>query len=128
MPVTENETTEKRSFSENYHVTGKGKTKISSTKNLLIRSLWNFFSYKRKCIERLARSASDKHYVLDLGSGNGAYSCWYLGKKPRSKLIAVDWSFAALKNFTRPKEGLLLRICADVHSLPLKPEIFPNPS
>jgi len=124
MPVTENETSEKRSFSESYHVTGKGKTRVSSTKNPLIRLLWNFYSYKRKGVDTLAGSATGNNYVLDLGSGNGAYSHWYLGKKPRSKLIAVDWSFAALKNFTGPKNGLSLRICADVLYLPFKPEIF----
>ncbi len=118
------ESTSNRVFSENHHRTGEWATKISSTRNPFVRALWNFYSYKRSGINTLASQSSDSELVLDLGSGNGVYSHWFIGRKPNCMLIDVDWSFEALKKIILPKKGLIKRVCADIHYLPFKPEIF----
>ncbi len=116
-------TLQKRLFSEKYYNAGKGKTRVSSTGNPLIRSLWNFCSYKRKGIDSLTLSQKQP-FVLDLGSGSGAYSNWFLGKNPQATIIAVDWSFSALRHFAKSPKGTICRVCADAHFLPFKPETF----
>jgi ubiquinone/menaquinone biosynthesis C-methylase UbiE len=125
MPGSPEETSNKRTLSEKYHQSGKWQTKISSTRSPLIRFLWNYCSYKRKGVNILASRHVKPGFALDLGAGNGAYSHWFLGKCPISKIIALDWSFTALKNIINPRQkGKIFKICADLHYLPFKQEIF----
>ncbi len=115
---------QQRVFSENSHHMGKWQTKTSSTQNPLLRYIWNFCSFKRKGIDTLAAQYKNSQFILDLGAGNGAYSHWFLGRRPDAKLIAVDWSFAAAQKIVKPEKGSICRVCADIHYLPFKPESF----
>ncbi len=124
MPSETQKAQKRRAFSENHHKTGKWQTKTSSIKNPLVRSTWNYCSYKRSGVNKLASQSKNSHLILDLGAGNGAYSHWFLGESPNSKVVAVDWSFTALKGITNPKKSVIQRVCADIHYLPFKPEIF----
>ena len=114
----------RRAFSEKHHTAGKWNSKISSTKNPLVRTTWNYCSYKRSGVNKLASRSINSPLILDLGAGNGVYSHWFLGKTPDSKVVAVDWSYTALKGITNPKKSVIKRVCADIHYLPFKPEIF----
>jgi len=125
MSGTSEENVNKRALSENYHQSGKWQTRVSSSRNPLVRSLWNYCSYKRRGIDMLASRHVKPGFALDVGAGNGAYSHWFLGKCPNTKLIALDWSFTALQNITDPRQkGKIFKICADIHYLPFKPGIF----
>lgn len=124
MQYAESDAAQKRSFSERYHKAGRGKTNISLTTNPLIRMPWNYCSYKREGVDRLAALTTHAQYTLDVGAGNGAYSYWYLGRKKLSPCIAVDWSFAALRKVGKPGHKNLLPVCADVHYLPFKSGTF----
>ncbi len=124
MSSAQNENSENLAFSEDYHKANKWKTKISATRNPLLRALWNFCSFKRGGVNILASQLKNSQLVLDLGCGNGAYSCWFLGNKPRSRIIATDWSFTALQSITDLKKGPVQKVCADIHNLPFKPEMF----
>lgn len=110
-----------KAFSEKQHRNDTWETKISSSRNLFIRALWNFSSLKRHGIDVLASYCPQTPVVADLGCGNGAYALWFLGKRPSATMIAVDWSFQALRKITHSQ---LLRVCADIHCLPFKPEMI----
>lgn len=124
MPSVQSKNSEKRIFSEDYHKAHKWKTTISATKNPLKRAFWNFCSFKRSCVDILASHYKNSQLVLDLGCGNSAYSHWFLGKKPHSRIVATDWSFTALQRITGPEKGNIYSVCADIHNLPFKQEVF----
>lgn len=115
---------EKRYFSEFQHKTGNWNTKIALKNNKAFRFLWNFLSFKRNGVDRLRRMSRNKKLVLELGSGNGAYSHWYLTKKSNDCVIAVDWSFFALKQMTLSPHYSIHKVCADIHHLPFKSNSF----
>ncbi|MDD5675389.1 MAG: class I SAM-dependent methyltransferase [Chitinivibrionales bacterium] len=113
-----------RNFSNQKHATGHWKTKSLYTRNLLVRAFANFISLKREGVDWLATTIpaeNNKAIILDLGSGNGAYSHWFLGRH-EAVCIACDWSFGALKSLPIPRRGKIIRIVADIHSLPFKQE------
>jgi len=124
MCSAQHENSENRAFSEDYHRANRWKTKISTTGNPLLRALWNYCSFKRKGVDTLASQGKNAQLVLDLGSGNGAYSYWFSGKNHQTRIIAADWSFTALQTITDFKKDNIQRVCADIHNLPFKPEMF----
>lgn len=124
MSAAPNNTLQKRNQSEDLHVSGRWQTTISSTGNPFIRLLWNFLSYKRKGISYLAAQATNAKHVLDLGAGNGAYSQWFLGRKSPVTITAVDWSFTGLQKIITSPKGSCNRVCADIHNLPFKSQVF----
>jgi len=124
MPNSPISASEKRSFSELSHTHGKWDTRISVTANPVVRAVWNFCSFKRSGVHSLASRHFTAGYILDLGCGSGAYSHWFLGRKPGSRIIAVDWSVTALKKIPGTKRGVIIKVCADVQCLPFKPQIF----
>ncbi len=124
MPRSSKDGWDKRDFSEALHRKGKWQTKISLTRFTPIRALWNYCSYKRSGVDTLAQKSKKSKVVLDLGSGNCAYTHWFLGKNNAPLIVASDWSFTALKSAPPPKGGKLLKVCADAHCLPFKSECF----
>lgn len=113
-----------RYFSENKHRQGKWKTKQAVNANRFYMMLWNFLSFKRAGVDKLSKKGRNTTIVLDLGSGNGSYSHWYLSKKTTSATIAVDWSFFALKSIPCSHSCSIYKVCADIHHLPFKSSIF----
>lgn len=113
-----------RNFTENCHVQGKWNTFIL-VKNRFIRStLMNFCSFKRKGVYTLSLLSKADARALDLGAGNGAYAHWFLNTKSVYQLIAVDWSFTALKKIPSISGRPIVRVCADLHNLPFKSASF----
>lgn len=115
---------ELKDFSEKLHIKKQWYTRISTTRNPFIRFFIDHISFKRKEISKLASLKCSKSMVLDSGAGNGAYSHWFLGKNKNVIIIAVDWSFEALKNYKKSDCSRIFTICADVHCLPIKPGVF----
>lgn len=113
-----------RSFSTQKHAQGHWDTSISKTGNPVLRFMFSYLSYKRKGVDALARemAAITPALVLDAGAGKGAYAYWFLGKK-NATVITIDWSFDALRGVFAPKQGGILRVCADLHMLPFKSEV-----
>jgi ubiquinone/menaquinone biosynthesis C-methylase UbiE len=109
-----------RHFSTDKHLRGQWDTRVAIAKNPFIRAIISYCSLKRALVDTLAKTSKAAHFVLDGGCGKGAYSHWYLGKRPLAVCIAVDWSEAALRTL-RPAAGggQILRLCADVRFLPL---------
>jgi Methyltransferase domain. len=87
----------------------------------MLRCLLSYVSYKRKGVDALAREMAtvSPAFVLDAGAGKGAYAHWFLGKK-KATIIAIDWSFAALRELCAPQQGRILPVCADLQMLPFK--------
>ncbi|MGD9201275.1 MAG: methyltransferase domain-containing protein [Chitinispirillia bacterium] len=113
-----------RDFSENRHKHGNWKTKLIIRPNRFYIFFLSFLSFKRAGVYKLSSRTKDNTVVLDLGSGKGSYSHWYLSNKPDSKFIAVDWSLFALKNIPYAQHYSIQKVCADIHHLPFKPNIF----
>jgi ubiquinone/menaquinone biosynthesis C-methylase UbiE len=113
-------TTAQRSFSDDKHASGQWRTRSVAHANPIARAALSFLSYKRAGVERLARRASGPSpAAVDLGAGQGAYARAFLAARPGAKVIAVDWSPAALRRIADGR-GKLLRLCADAQHLPLK--------
>jgi SAM-dependent methyltransferase len=124
--MSQNTTKELRSFSNQKHLQGHWKTKSLYTRSSLIRAAVNFMSLKRRGVDQLAKTFGKEKkgpVILDLGSGNGAYSCWFLGRKA-AQCIALDWSFAALRSVKKPGRGKIAGVAADIHFLPFKAGCF----
>src|SRR5271157_1549422 len=112
---------ETRTFSTRKHAQGQWDTTISKTSNGVVRDLLSYMSYKRKGVDDLARvmAAVTPAVVLDAGAGKGAYAHWFLGKKTAT-VVAIDWSFDALREQCCPRQGRIFPVCADLHMLPFK--------
>jgi SAM-dependent methyltransferase len=78
-------------------------------------------SYKRKGVDALARAmgAQTPGFVFDAGAGKGAYAAWFLSRK-KTTIIAIDWSFDALRVLCAPRQGRIIPVCADLQMLPFK--------
>jgi ubiquinone/menaquinone biosynthesis C-methylase UbiE len=107
-------------FSTEKHITGQWNTRVVLSGNPLLRAVISYCSYKRFHVDKLATVVNSLHFVLDAGCGKGAYSHWFLGKRPSSACIAVDWSEAALHMVEPSGKGTILRVCADVRHLPFR--------
>jgi len=112
---------ETRTFSTRKHAQGQWDTTIFKTSNGVARDLLSYMSYKRKGVDDLARvmAAVTPAVVLDAGAGKGAYAHWFLGKKTAT-VVAIDWSFDALREQCCPRQGRIFPVCADLHMLPFK--------
>jgi SAM-dependent methyltransferase len=111
-------------FSCEKHERGEWNTTRYVSRNRLVRFLWNYCSFKRDGVDRLARRLSRGALVLDAGAGTGAYVHWFAART-RCRCVAVDWSHAALVRLMRMRPaGLIGAVCADAHYLPFKAEIF----
>ena len=111
---------EQRKFSESKHHAGQWNSADIFSYNPIIREIVNFFSFKRKEVDRLAMLCSDNELAVDLGAGQGAYSAWFRGRNG-CKVISIDWSFTALSKIKKLSRNNLL-VCADLHFLPIKPD------
>ena len=109
-----------RHFSTDKHTRGQWDTRVTTARNPFVRAAISYCSFKRAFVDKLAKIAQGDHFVLDGGCGKGAYSHWYLGKRPTAVCIAVDWSEAALRTIRPSAGGRILRLCADMRFLPLK--------
>jgi SAM-dependent methyltransferase len=114
---------ENRTFSEERHQSGAWKTRVDSGRNPLVRLAWNYLSFKRQGCDRLAAACRPGQRGLDLGCGNGAYSHWFMGRRPCC-IAAMDWSFTALRSIRPPSNGRILRVCGDARFLPFKQDVF----
>jgi len=82
---------------------------------------------QREIESRLLERIEFQHYepgmILDLGCGTGSASRVLAARFPQANVIALDWAPAMLARVTAVTEpdsiNALLRICADMHSLPL---------
>lgn len=122
-PAAATDPTRLRELSGRFHESGRWNTSVSACRNPIVRALWRFCSFKRSGVDRLADKFGPEALIMDLGAGNGAYSHWFLGRTPCT-VVAVDWSPAALAKIPVPSRGSILRVCADISSLPIKPGIF----
>ncbi|MBD3344850.1 MAG: methyltransferase domain-containing protein [Chitinivibrionales bacterium] len=109
---------DKRAFSSAKHRHGEWNTRISNTKNVFLRLVWNLISFKRRGVDNVGKVASENSLILDLGSGNGAYAYWLLGRK-KCIIVTLDWSFDALRDCRN-----MFRVCADMTTLPFKQNVF----
>lgn len=112
-----------RRFSEHKHQRGEWNTTAAGVSNPVLRALGGFLSYKRRLIDHLARSVGPTRLILDAGAGTGAYAHWFLGRQP-VRIVAVDWAMDGLRRIQGPRQGAILRVCADVCRLPFKQEVF----
>jgi malonyl-CoA O-methyltransferase len=78
-----------------------------------------------RLLERIEFRRHEPEAILDLGCGTGSASRTLAAQFPQSRVIALDWAPAMLKNAVKmpgsesvPLPGLN-RVCADMHSLPL---------
>jgi GT2 family glycosyltransferase/SAM-dependent methyltransferase len=108
-----------RNFSEGRHRCGNWHTTPVGSVNVLTNSGVRFCSFKHQELYRFAHRCSPWYTVVDFGCGSGAYSDYYLKIMP-SVVIAVDWSFGALRSLPRCNPRCL-PVCADLHALPFKP-------
>jgi ubiquinone/menaquinone biosynthesis C-methylase UbiE len=108
-----------RSFSTDKHMHGQWDTHIVRARNPLIRAAVSYSSFKRASVDKLAK-ITHGGFVLDAGCGKGAYSRWYMERRPAAVCIAVDWSEAALRRAQTSTAGRILRVCADVRFLPFQ--------
>jgi ubiquinone/menaquinone biosynthesis C-methylase UbiE len=113
-----------RTFSTRKHAQGDWDTRISKTSNSLVRGFLSYLSYKRKGVDALARAMGAKlpGFVFDAGAGKGAYGHWFLGKKTTT-IVAIDWSFEALRGLCAPRQGRIVPVCADLQMLPFKSDV-----
>jgi ubiquinone/menaquinone biosynthesis C-methylase UbiE len=109
-----------QSFSIEKHAQGRWDTRVLTLRSPWLRSMASYLSYKRRGVDRLAQKAKAPGFICDAGAGKGAYDHWFLGRRPSASVIAVDWSVYALRSIRPPKQGRILRVCADVQNLPFK--------
>lgn len=110
-----------REFAELKHRSGQWRSRIIHSRNIILRSIINFFSFKRKGVDDLSRFCPRSSIVVDFGSGQGAYSFWF-SQRCECKIISIDWSFDALKLIKKENLPNIFPVCADLASLPLKSE------
>jgi ubiquinone/menaquinone biosynthesis C-methylase UbiE len=108
-----------RFFSTDKHLRGQWDTRVVKARNPLARALVSYCSFKRAHVDKLAKTARGD-FVLDAGCGKGAYSQWYLERRPTARCIAIDWSEAALRLVRPTAGGRIIRVCADARFLPIK--------
>jgi SAM-dependent methyltransferase len=111
-----------RSFSEQRHCEGKWNTRMAAV-NWPARVFWNFISFKRSGISRLAGSCRPGSAGIEIGSGTGAYAHWF-AQQCRCTVVATDWSFQALSLMPADKRHRILRVCADAQMLPFRARTF----
>lgn len=70
-----------------------------------------------RLLERAEYQRFEPAIILDLGCGTGSASRWLAGKFQSAKVIALDWAPNMLKKTGTNND--VLRLCADMHSLPL---------
>jgi ubiquinone/menaquinone biosynthesis C-methylase UbiE len=109
-----------RRFSTEKHLQGQWNTRVIVSQSPLLRAAVSYCSYKRHHVEKLAKCKEALHFVLDAGCGKGAYSHWFLGRRPSTACLAVDWSEAALRMVRPSCRGRIFRVCADVCHLPFR--------
>jgi GT2 family glycosyltransferase/SAM-dependent methyltransferase len=112
-----------RSFSNDRHHKQVWGSAISSVPGFL-RQYVNLFSFKHSGVDRLAQKYTERSRIIDFGAGNCSFSI-YLASKRNCTVVAVDWSFNALKNARLKYSHLrIIPVCADLHHLPFKKESF----
>jgi GT2 family glycosyltransferase len=111
---------EQRKFSESKHYAGQWDSADIFSSNPIIRELINYFSFKRREVDKLSLMCSNQDLAVDLGAGQGSYSAWFRGRNGY-KVISIDWSFNALAKLKKLNKNNLL-LCADLHFLPIKPD------
>jgi SAM-dependent methyltransferase len=117
-----------RSFNDDKHGRGEWDTAMLTYKNGPLRAAAGYCSAKRRGITQLADSLPGIRMVMDAGAGNGAYSIWFIARKPCT-IVSVDVSIAGLRKISSAHGrsgtgGRVLPVCADVTSLPFKENIF----
>lgn len=112
-----------RTFSENKHYKKLWGSALSSAPYLL-RKFINFFSFKHSGVDRLIQKCSENARIIDFGAGSCSFSK-YLASRRNFTVIAVDWSYTALKNaHLNFPNARILPVCADLHYLPFKKNAF----
>jgi len=109
-----------KTFSDEKHAQGRWNTRLLDIRNPVARWCASYLSFKRRGVDKLAQTAQDARFVLDAGCGKGAYGHWFLGRSPKPCIIAVDWSYRALRDLPPVSRGRILRVCADLQKLPFK--------
>jgi SAM-dependent methyltransferase len=113
-----------QSFSEEKHAHNDWNTAVVHTRNPLVRAAIGFCSAKRRGVNDLAHQVAPNSLVLDAGAGNCAYGVWF-ASQAKSTVVCTDISFLALHKYASVNiRGKILRVCADLASLPFKQECF----
>lgn len=110
-----------QAFSEKQHQSGRWSSRKSYPSIPFLKYAINFLSLKRQFVYNLAKNNSPG-LLLDMGCGKGAYSKWYLKNNKNSKIVAMDWSFNALKAID--KNTNIFPIVADAQKMPFKSNVF----
>lgn len=111
---------EAQAFSDKSHVRGAWDTESGRNENGFPYKLaGHLLSRKRAGVAWVSSKIGHGDMVCDLGCGKGAYARWFLLHK-NAHVVAVDWSFNALRSIKSPAFGKVSRVCADLSSLPLK--------
>ncbi len=110
-----------QAFSEKQHQSGKWSSRKSYPPVPFIKYLINLISLKRYFVYSLSKDRSI-NFLLDMGCGKGAYSKWYLRNNKKSKIVAMDWSYKALKEINQHTN--IFPVVADAQKMPFKPGVF----
>lgn len=113
--------TDLKKFSDNQHNKNRWNSKNSYPSIPLLKYVVNYISLKRLFIYKLSKT-TNSDLALDMGSGKGAYSKWFIIHNKKSKIVSMDWSFTALKN--QNANPRISRVVADAQFMPFKSEIF----
>lgn len=109
-----------RDFADRKHASGQWRTHGAGAMSGPARVIAAYLSGKRQGVAALARATRrTAGPVIDLGAGQGAYAHWFCSVRGAT-VIAIDFSFEALRRHTPPRRGSILRLCADAQRLPLK--------
>lgn len=108
-------------FSTDKHTRGLWDTRALDYRNPALRRLLSYISYKRDGVDTLAKTAASACFVLDAGAGKGAYGRWFLGRRPQAGVVAIDWSYEALRALPQATgRGRIFPVCADLQKMPFK--------
>ena len=108
-----------RRFSMRKHLSGHWRTKNVSAANPLMRWCVKELSFKHRELDIFAKQCQSFATIADFGAGNGSYSIFFL-EQCGATVVAIDWTYQALRSIPAPRRGTLLRLCADLHCLPIK--------
>ena len=109
-----------REFSERKHLQKQWNSTSFFVHTCFLKYCITFLSFKRKEVHKLAQDCLNQAWAIDVGSGNGTYARWFITSGFKGKILAVDWSYTALRSHIYSTDPAITPICADITALPFK--------